>query len=94
MCCGKNRAAAQAAASSGARSGAADRLGSSRPPASPLPSSATSEIVFEFVGPGTANVRGPVSGRIYRFTAPGERLRVDLRDRPGLATLPALRWVR
>jgi hypothetical protein len=90
MCCGKNRAAAQAAATSGAT----DRRFASRPSVAPLPSTATSEIVFEFVGTGAASVRGPVSGRIYRFSTPGERLRVDLRDRPALAAMPALRWVR
>jgi len=90
MCCGKNRAAAQAAATSGA----GDRRTSSRPAPAALPSTATSEIVFEFVGHGAASVRGPVSGRVYRFSAPGDRLRIDLRDRPGLAAMPALRWVR
>jgi hypothetical protein len=90
MCCGKNRAAAQAAATSGA----ADRRAASYPAPAPLPSTATSEIVFEFVGHAATNVRGPVSGRVYRFSAPGDRLRVDPRDRPGLAAMPALRWVR
>ena len=90
MCCGKNRAAAQAAATTGAT----DRRAASYPAPAPLPSTATTEIVFEFVGHGATSVRGPVSGRVYRFSAPGERVRIDLRDRPGLAAMPALRWVR
>jgi hypothetical protein len=38
-------------------------------------------------------VVGPATGRTYRFAAPGARLEVDLRDRPGLATVPKLREV-
>lgn len=53
-----------------------------------------SGIVFEYVGGGSAAVRGAVSGVMYRFSGPGERLRVDPRDRPALMQLPALRWVR
>lgn len=90
MCCGRNRAAAQAAA----MSGAADRRAASPTTSPALPGATTTEIVFEFVGPGAGSVRGPVSGRTYRFAAPGERLRVDPRDRPGLVALPSLRWVR
>jgi hypothetical protein len=83
-CCGKARAIAAAAAGGGAR------------PASVSPPASTpfSVIVFELVGRGPATVVGPVSGTRYRFTGPGDRVRVDPRDRPGLAARAELRWVR
>lgn len=90
MCCGKNRAAARAAAVAG---GVAAR-GQQPSAAPPIPTSATSEIMFEFVGDGSAAIRGPASGRVYRFAAPGDRVRVDARDRPGLLSIATLRWVR
>ncbi|MBC8085993.1 MAG: hypothetical protein H7Z40_01910 [Phycisphaerae bacterium] len=89
MCCGKNRAAAQAGAIAAAKA----RASSSRVMGGPV-DTGTSEIMFEFVGDGSASIRGPASGRVYRFAAAGDRLRVDARDRPGLLALPALRWVR
>jgi hypothetical protein len=64
------------------------------PPSRRCPPSATSEIMFEYVGNGSAAIRGPVSGRVYRFAAPGDRVRVDARDRPGLLSMAAVRWVR
>lgn len=90
MCCGKNRAAARAAAVAG---GVAGR-GQAAAAVAPAPASATSEIMFEYVGTGSVAIRGPVSGRVYRFAAPGDRVRVDARDRPGLSSMAAVRWVR
>lgn len=90
MCCGKNRAAARAAAVAG---GVAGR-GHAATAVAPVPPSATSEIMFEYMGNGSAAIRGPVSGRVYRFAAPGDRVRVDARDRPGLSSMAAVRWVR
>jgi hypothetical protein len=86
MCCGNQRAAARAAVMPPA---AAPTL-SARAAAA----AQTSVISFEYVGRGEAAIRGPVSGRLYRFSRPGERREVDARDRPGLAALPVLRWVR
>lgn len=83
MCCGRNRAAARAAVLAGAGSDAEVRF-----------TSAIGAIMFEHVGAGAANVRGPVSGRVYRFARPGDRQRVDARDRPGLSLIPTLRLVR
>ncbi|MEP7380229.1 MAG: hypothetical protein ABI910_01015 [Gemmatimonadota bacterium] len=54
----------------------------------------TSVIVFEYVGATPTTIRGPASGRSYRFNAPGDRAQVDARDRPALASLSTLRWVR
>jgi hypothetical protein len=49
---------------------------------------------FEYRGQTALTAVGPVTGRSYRFPAPGARVAVDLRDRPGLATVPNLREVR
>jgi hypothetical protein len=49
---------------------------------------------FEYQGRTALTVVGPGTGQTYRFPAPGARLAVDLRDRPGLATVPNLREVR
>jgi hypothetical protein len=86
MCCGGNRAAARAAAMAAQSARARPVAMAPAPPAS--------VIIFEYVGPGSAWVRGPVSGQLYQFAFPGHRLRVDPRDRPDLATSPSLRWVR
>jgi hypothetical protein len=56
--------------------------------------SAMTEIMFEYAGRDAASITGPVSGRVYRFAGPGDRVRVDARDRPGLASMSVLRWVR
>lgn len=89
MCCGRNRAAARAAAVANANAVPPAR-GSVTPPRT----DATTPIVFEYVGDGAHAVRGPVSGTSYRFRARGDRLRVDPRDRPGLLAVPSLRWIR
>lgn len=86
MCCGSARAAARVAA-----------MGTPQPAATSVGSrtaSASSVTMFEYVGSGQARIRGPVSGLIYYFRRSGDRLRVDPRDRPGLASLPSLRPVR
>ena len=86
MCCGNNRAAARSAA-----------MAASSAPAIPVakaPAPQVSVIMFEYVGTGAVSIRGPVSGRRYTFARAGDRLRVDPRDRPGLAASPSLRWIR
>jgi hypothetical protein len=87
MCCGGNRAAARAAAVAAGR-------GSAAAPSAASAISVTTEIMFEYAGRESASITGPVSGRVYRFTGPGDRVRVDARDRPGLASMSVLRWVR
>ena len=86
MCCGSNRAAARAAMTAAGNARVAS-VGSG-------PVSATSVIMFEYIGTGTASFRGSVSGQLYRFAQTGDRLRVDPRDRAGLAVNSLLRWVR
>jgi len=56
--------------------------------------SAVSVIMFEYLGDEPVSIRGAVSGRLYRFARRGDRREVDARDRPGLAGMPQLRWVR
>lgn len=51
------------------------------------------KVVFTYTGSTGMTVRGPVSGRRYRFEHPGVRLVVDPRDRPGLVRVPNLRQV-
>jgi hypothetical protein len=70
-------------------------LGSALRPAqpdSPTPRRSLN-VVFAYTGATAMTVRGPVSGRLYRFDRPGARLTVDPRDRPGLARVPHLREV-
>ena len=90
MCCGKNRAAARAAAMSAGIAGSSRSSVASAAPANDL----TSLIVFEYLGGAPATIRGPVSGQIYRFQAAGDRTRVDARDRRALLSHAALRMVR
>lgn len=90
MCCGKNRAAAQAAAMS------AGIAGSSRSRVTPAPPALdrTSILVFEYLGRAPATIRGAASGRSYHFVAAGDRVQVDARDRPSLVANPLVRWIR
>ena len=46
---------------------------------------------FEYVGPTGLTVRGPVTGRRYRFAGHGAVAAVDARDAPSLAAVPRLR---
>ena len=48
---------------------------------------------FQYFGPTGLMVRGPVTGRVYRFAIRGAALAVDPRDRRGLANVPNLREV-
>jgi hypothetical protein len=46
--------------------------------------------VFRYTGRNQSTVTGPVSGRYYRFAAPGSTVEADPRDAPWLEQLPAL----
>jgi hypothetical protein len=50
-------------------------------------------VSFVYVGTTGLTVRGPVSGREYRFDRPGARVEVDPGDRILLASLRQLRQV-
>ena len=47
--------------------------------------------MFTYLGRTALTVTGPATGRIYRFAAPGARLRVDARDATALRKVPVLR---
>lgn len=53
-------------------------------------SAANAVTYFQYNGKTAMTVRGPVSGTVYRFHAPGRRVVVDLRDRASLAAIPQL----
>ena len=51
-------------------------------------------VHYEYVGEGGLVAAGPVTGRLYRFNAPGQVLPVDLRDAGALSAVPNLRRLR
>jgi hypothetical protein len=48
---------------------------------------------FEYTGRTSLTVMGPVTGKRYRFEAPGDIAAVDQMDRVGVAAVPNLRQV-
>ena len=50
-------------------------------------------ILFEYTGRTALSVRGPMTGRPYRFAGPGMRVSVDARDAAAVAGVPNLRRV-
>ena len=78
-CCGQMRAAAAA----GGRVVGASRT--ARPVAH--------AVLYQYTGSTGMTVAGPISGRKYRFGAPGSKLQIDPRDALSLAGLPHLRRV-
>jgi hypothetical protein len=51
-------------------------------------------LYFEYVGGTGLTVQGPITGRKYRFSGPGQRVAVDGRDGPSLMAVPNLRSVK
>lgn len=51
-------------------------------------------VRFEYTGRTALTMRGTITGRSYRFAAPGEMVAVDARDAPGAAAVPHLRRAR
>ena len=47
--------------------------------------------MFTYLGRTALTVTGPATGTVYRFAAPGARLRVDARDAVALRRVPVLR---
>ena len=82
MCCGQNRTQLHRGFSSPPQTAAVQRT----PPRFP-------GATFEYVGNTGLTVRGPVTGRQYRFDRPGARVEVDPRDRASVAAVPVLRQV-
>ena len=51
----------------------------------------TRGVVFAYLGRTALTVTGPATGAIYRFPAPGARLRVDARDAAAMQKIAVLR---
>ena len=83
-CCGKHRAAGGSAPP---RISTTTNGNATRPPAR------QTSVFFEYVGRTGLTVVGPISGRRYRFDAPGSRQPVDPMDKPSLSAVPLLRQV-
>ena len=48
-------------------------------------------IEYEYLGPATMTIIGPVTGQRYYFGAPGARVAIDMRDRVHLQRVPRIR---
>jgi hypothetical protein len=48
---------------------------------------------FQYTGATGLTVAGPVTGKRYRFDAPGAIVAVDLMDRASVAAVPGLKQV-
>jgi len=85
MCCGQNRMQLRKTTSAPSRSKSVYVAAPQQhPPA---------HVTFAYIGDTGITVRGPVSGREYRFDRPGARVVVDTRDRVLLASIRQLRQV-
>jgi len=51
-------------------------------------------MTFQYFGATGLTVRGPITGRNYRFNGPGEQIAVDARDGPSLMAVTNLRPIR
>jgi hypothetical protein len=90
-CCGKNRSRLTATMKQTVpRKSATERP--SLVAAVPGPGMNPPGTAFQFVGTTGLSVRGPVSGRTYRF-AKGSSLVVDERDAPFFMVVPSLRKI-
>ena len=50
-------------------------------------------VVFAYLGRTALSVKGPATGAVYRFVAPGARLQVDARDADALRKVAVLRAI-
>lgn len=79
-CCGKKRAGFYSTPPSPTVTGIPS------PPALPEPLA----VWFAYTGPTALTVQGPITGRRYRFSAPGACVPVDERDAPAVSGVPHL----
>jgi len=93
MCCGNRRTAWQTPPGPPLP----DLGGPRRPPpaaaGTPPARRLRTNAEFQYMGATALTVEGPVTGRRYRFGAPGAVVAVDLLDRRALAAVPQLREV-
>ncbi len=50
-------------------------------------------VMFEYFGPTRMAVKGPMTGRVYRFNNTGARVAIDRRDVPSVTAVPNLKRV-
>ena len=55
------------------------------------PAPVSTGVRFEYTGATGMTVRGPITGRTYRFNGPGIAVEVDSRDAPSMMAVPKLR---
>ncbi len=48
-------------------------------------------VIFEYTGLTRMFVKGPMTGRTYRFGATGQRVAIDRRDMPSVTAVPNLK---
>jgi hypothetical protein len=82
MCCGKT---------SSQPSGSASRTPAGRPPAPAASKGLTKGSRIEYIGRTALTVVSPLTGKRYRFPAPGASLEVDVRDQSWITFVPQLR---
>lgn len=51
------------------------------------------DISFVYTGQSALSATGNVTGKRYRFSAPGEKQQVDYRDAPSMMTVPVLKRI-
>ncbi len=81
-CCGELRAQLQSPRASNAGPGSSVNYRGSLP-----------HVFFQYSGNTGLTVRGPMSGKCYRFNGSGAIVEVDPRDQPSLVNIPRLKQV-
>ena len=51
------------------------------------------DVRFEYTGQKTLTVTGPVTGKLYLFTQPGDKQLVDYRDAMSMRHVPVLKAI-
>ncbi|MFN8490977.1 MAG: hypothetical protein U0350_25510 [Caldilineaceae bacterium] len=62
--------------------------------ATPPPAESDNLLYFQYVGATGLTLKGPLSGKRYRFDSPGALVLIDPRDKRALAGVSVLRQVR
>jgi hypothetical protein len=52
------------------------------------------DVNFKYTGKTGLSIRGTITGKNYRFAAPGEVQAIDYRDAPSMTGVPVLERVR
>jgi len=88
-CCGKNRERYMTRTQGGTGEPVSQGNGFRR-----LRAEAPVTVVFQYVGRSGLTVRGPFSGKRYRFDSHGARVAIDARDAASMAAVPNLEKVK